>query len=531
VNSDPVLSEAQAQPGAARIAAAACGFIKGLRRNLATGSKVALFQPTEAQEWRATAGQFLALVLLGLGVELVRGLAADGLYGSFNFAGLPRAVWFVPLVLLAGYLVSVRESAPPLVLGIAVLFAAVSVPYDIAFGALDVAIARGWAGDEVEQGAWPTWARYALYALWVVALCVGVLRLTRPGLLRAASHLATLLAVVIVPLWAIPSASLWLAPGDDDEPDDDRDSRALSREDVFYAQPALLAQELQSLEPQRPGIDDLYFVGVAGDGSQDVFMKELRVVSDLFRERFDADGRSVMLVNNPATVRELPIATATALDHALARVGRTIDPEEDVVFLYITSHGSEDHRLAMQFWPLQLRDLRPGMIKRMLDEAGIKWRVIAISACYSGGFIEPLKDDNTLIVTAADSDHTSFGCGNDSDLTYFGKAYFDHALRGTWSFVEAFEQARREIEGREKAQALTPSNPQMVAGTQILRKLEGLRNRLRLANGVIEARAPDSSASAFASAASCAPARSGCAAWRRAASSPAAGSPTAPGTP
>jgi hypothetical protein len=171
------------------------------------------------------------------------------------------------------------------------------------------------------------------------------------------------------------------------------------------------------------------------------------------------------------------------------------------------------------------------MIKRMLDEAGIKWRVIAISACYSGGFIEPLKDDNTLIVTAADSDHSSFGCSNDSDFTYFGKAYFDHALRGTWSFVEAFEQARREIEGREKAEALTPSNPQMYAGKQIQRKLESLRNRLRLSNGVIEARVPASPASGPASHAACARARPGCAAWRHAASSPAAESPTTPGTP
>jgi len=491
---------------------------------------VALFQPTQAHEWRATAAQFLALVLLGLGVELLRGVAADGLDGSFNFVGLPRALWFVPLILLAGYLVSLREAAPSLILAIAVLFCAVSLPYDIAFGALDIAIARGWVGDDLVQGDWPTWAWYALYALWVIALCVGLLRLTRPTRLRAVGHVATLLSVVILPLWAIPSGSLWQGQQDDGEPDD-TDSRALSREDVFYAQPALLAQELQSLEPQRPGIEDLYFVGVAGDGSEDVFMKELRVVSDLFRDRFDADGRSVMLVNNPATVRELPIATATALDHALARVGRTIDPEEDVVFLYITSHGSEDHRLAMQFWPLQLRDLRPGMIKRMLDEAGIKWRVIAISACYSGGFIEPLKDDSTLIITAADSDHTSFGCGTDSDLTYFGKAYFDHALRGTWSFVEAFEQARREIEGREKAQALTPSNPQMFAGQQILHKLDSLRNRLRLANGVIEARAPASPASGAALRAPCARAWPGCVASPRAAASPAAESPTAPGTP
>ena len=27
-----------------------------------------------------------------------------------------------------------------------------------------------------------------------------------------------------------------------------------------------------------------------------------------------------------------------------------------------------------------------------LDESGIRWRVIIISACYAGGFVEPLRD-------------------------------------------------------------------------------------------------------------------------------------------
>ena len=78
----------------------------------------------------------------------------------------------------------------------------------------------------------------------------------------------------------------------------------------------------------------------------------------------------------------------------------------------------------------------------MLDEARIKWRIIVVSACYSGGYIEPLKDDNTLIMTASAADRTSFGCGTESDATYFADALFQHALRFEDSFVKAFEQAR-----------------------------------------------------------------------------------------
>jgi len=39
------------------------------------------------------------------------------------------------------------------------------------------------------------------------------------------------------------------------------------------------------------------------------------------------------------------------------------------------------------------------------------------------GFIEPLKDDNTLIITAADAFHSSFGCEYDSDYTWLARRF------------------------------------------------------------------------------------------------------------
>jgi hypothetical protein len=152
--------------------------------------------------------------------------------------------------------------------------------------------------------------------------------------------------------------------------------------------------------------------------------------------------------------------------------------DQDVLFLYLTSHGSEDHRFTLEFRPLRLRDLDPTALREMLDASGIRWRIIVVSACYSGGFIEPLKNDSTLVVTAADAHHMSFGCGAESDFTYFGKAYFDQALRATYSFTGAFETARRAIETRERAEGRIPSNPQMYVGPEMARKLEGVAARL-----------------------------------------------------
>jgi hypothetical protein len=126
---------------------------------------------------------------------------------------------------------------------------------------------------------------------------------------------------------------------------------------------------------------------------------------------------------------------------------------------------------------MQLQQLTPTALARVLNDSGIKWKIIVISACFSGGFIEPLKDDHTLIITAADDSHQSFGCAYDSDFTWFSKAYFDQALRSTFSFTEAFGLARTAITEREQGRGLGASNPQMVVGAAMKGKLESLARR------------------------------------------------------
>jgi hypothetical protein len=114
----------------------------------------------------------------------------------------------------------------------------------------------------------------------------------------------------------------------------------------------------------------------------------------------------------------------------------------------------------------------------MLHDSGIKWKVLVISACYSGGFIEPLKDENTLIITATDAKSQSFGCDNGEDFTWFGRAYFDEALSRTRSFSEAFDIARVTVAQREREQKFPPSDPQMYVGAAIKDKLAALQQRL-----------------------------------------------------
>ena len=145
--------------------------------------------------------------------------------------------------------------------------------------------------------------------------------------------------------------------------------------------------------------------------------------------------------------------------------------------LFHAQDGMLDAYLAELRPPLELAQIRPAMPARMLHQSGIKWKVLVISACYSGGFIEALKDDNTLIITATDAHNQSCGCGNGRNLTWFGKAYFDDALRRTRSFTDAFGLARTEVAERERKRGFIPSNPQMYVGTAMREKLRGMAAR------------------------------------------------------
>ncbi len=243
-------------------------------------------------------------------------------------------------------------------------------------------------------------------------------------------------------------------------------------------QPRLIESALAGLAPQRPGVADLYFIGLAGDGRSGVFRREVESVTRLFDARFGTKGRSLKLINSPRTLATVPLATPDNLRDVLARVGKVMDKEEDVLFLFLTSHGAPG-----EFWidagPVPADPLYSDELRDMLDASGIKWRVLVISACYSGSFMGPVWDARTLVITAARHDRSSFGCSSERDWTYFGEAYFDHALRREPSFVDAFERAEQAIAEREKAEDLKPSFPQMRVGRLIGPKLAELERILR----------------------------------------------------
>ncbi|HEV8028596.1 MAG TPA: C13 family peptidase [Stellaceae bacterium] len=277
--------------------------------------------------------------------------------------------------------------------------------------------------------------------------------------------------MIVAPLGRVLLAALLL--GTAQARAEEQEHLVLTSDTILHDQPWLLAQEIEAVASHRRGAPDLYFLGFAGYAGQDVFMKEVETVRTLFDERFGTRGRSLLLVNNLDTVKELPVASAGNLRLALDVIAAKMNLDNDVLFLFLTSHGAENE-LAVSFPPLQLEDIAPQDLRHMLDAAGIRWRVIVISACYSGSFVDALKDRQSLIITAAARDRSSFGCSNENDFTYFGDAYFNQALRHGSSFIAAFDEAQRLIASREQEEKLTPSEPQIYIGGAIKEKLAHL---------------------------------------------------------
>ena len=252
----------------------------------------------------------------------------------------------------------------------------------------------------------------------------------------------------------------------------------ITQESAFYVQPLLLNRALAQLQEGEEGVTDWYFLGVGGAAYQSVFRREVESVQSLFDNRFSADGHSMVLINDDDTTLSQPIATRTSISKAIETIGERMNKDEDVLFLFLTSHGTADGVFELNNAPLQIQSLTPDWLKTQLDSAGIKWRVVVVSSCFSGTFIPPLQDTNSLIITASAANKTSFGCADDADFTYFGRAFFDEALRQEHSLVKAFEAAKVSIAEREKEEGFAPSQPQIYMGAEMEQALPVLEQGL-----------------------------------------------------
>jgi hypothetical protein len=252
------------------------------------------------------------------------------------------------------------------------------------------------------------------------------------------------------------------------------DEAVADGEAVLFSQAARIDGALTAVGRETAPGPRAFFLGFAGVGDQKVFAQEVGLASRVIGERYDTGARRLLLINDQRDLEGAPLATVSGLKYALHGLGSRMNLERDVLFLSISSHGTEDPAIAVSNSQLPLQDLTPDDLADALRESGIRWRVIIISACYAGGFIDSFKDPQTIVIAAAAADRSSFGCSNDSDLTYFGEAFYRDALPAAGSLRAAFDTAKAAIAARERREHVTPSDPQAYFGKALEEKLASM---------------------------------------------------------
>jgi hypothetical protein len=254
-------------------------------------------------------------------------------------------------------------------------------------------------------------------------------------------------------------------------PDQNWPAEGPTPEQVMHAQGDLLDREIAQLKPRTSGRVNLYAIAFAGDGSENVFRNEAEYFEKLFAQRFHEAGHVLVLENNPASLTTRPLADWSNLESALDAVAAKMDPKQDILLLYLTTHGSEDHTLLVDMDPLPLDQIGARDLPGILAEHPFRHKVVIVNACYSGGFIPPLRGKGTMVITAARTDRSSFGCGEQSQLTWFGHAFLVDALNRTDDFAQAFQLARKEVAQWEMRDGYKPSDPQIAVGDGIQAQL------------------------------------------------------------
>ena len=438
--------------------------LSSLAKNLLAGLRLALFLPVRAFDYRVSGLDYVLLVLFDFVVWVAVAAALAGFEGDFNLSAIPMYLASISLVLGAALLVALAYGAAQKLLSVAVALGASEPWFELVVLVVPSVSAASGLGEIV---LWIVVGWTWMIAVRAVAVVMGA---RRPQLYQGALVVGAMIAIAF---FAFPETDVWLPSAARDE----EAGAGLTDEHAFHLQGQLIERALAELRRGRPGVPELYFVGFAPDGSQDVFLREMRHVKQLFDERFGTAGRSIALASSRDALEEFPIGSVTNLARALHRVGEAMNPDEDALFLFLSAHGDREHRLSASQPPLELAALTPTALARILQDSGIKWRVIVVSACYSGGYVEPLRDDNTVVIAASAPDRTSFGCEAGREFTYFGQAYFRDALAQTRSFTDAFEIAKELVAKQEAAQGLQPSLPQIWVGPQIAERLKKLADR------------------------------------------------------
>lgn len=277
--------------------------------------------------------------------------------------------------------------------------------------------------------------------------------------LVAASAAALLLAPTTPPMPAgpPPSARPAVSP-----------SLAANYQPVWDAQPRLLARAIAGLPPRRGRAPRVFTLAIAAGGSQAIFGREAEAVGNLLGRRLGRSASGVLLSNAEAHHERIPLANRDNLSAVLAAIGERFDPATDLAVIFLTAHGGPNGALQTDLPnAFGLRAIDARYLAETLGRSSIGRRIVIVSACFSGTWIEPLASPDTIVLTASSASRTSFGCDDRREFTHFGAALLGGGLREGMTWRAAFERLQSETLALETQLNLPPSQPSFSVGANM----------------------------------------------------------------
>lgn len=440
------------------------------------------FRTSPGLYWLSLVG----LVLVQLFVALALQWVEAGKNATFDIYGLNASLAFIAVSVMIAVLFGARDRSGRILGHLLLLQATMTFLVAIPMAGPSVTEALGLPAPVI-TGSWIA-AMLALLAsmVFVIVAVTRVFRrsgLSRRPIMRSFGYSATAMMAllcfphspaVVGPQFEQRSANLWeLISAYRRATASEPEITAYAQERVErlalwkIRQPRLVDAALASMAPRGGPEPSVFVLGLAGWSYQEIFRREVDAMVSEIGSRLGGMGRSVTLVNNSSTKDHTPVASLQNLGQAVRGLAARMDLDRDVLAILMTSHGS---RLGFS---LAIGDgygsetLTPEALKTVLDDAGIRNRIIIVSACYSGTFVPVLADERTLVMTAASATTTSFGCTDSRDLTYFGEALLRHGLVASDSLMGAFSVAQDRIRQWESEQSLPASRPQIHVGTDL----------------------------------------------------------------
>lgn len=193
---------------------------------------------------------------------------------------------------------------------------------------------------------------------------------------------------------------------------------------------------------------------VAGDSSIPAFDNGI----DTLRDRFAALGVRNITLLSASRARGTRLASARNVEGTLRAAGG------EACFVYMTSHGDE----SGFFLRADRRTFSPSALDQALSEGcGERPTVLVVSACHSGTFIRATRRPNRIVVAAAATDRTSFGCGADDDYTYYDQCFLQE-LDGASTWRELAQATHACVATLERRLGVRrESRPQLFVGAAV----------------------------------------------------------------